>query len=153
MSADSLAETIADNAAEVDELADDNRDAFAARFYELLHFPAERDPDMWEDAAEQVGLDPEWLILSLSDLNGVEMQGRGLAWQFASSLIVAVAREQAFTEIMLRAEIEMAERHAASVDAADDSATRALAKSGVHKRTFDEAKERRKAGRDGEGEV
>jgi hypothetical protein len=144
---DQLAARIADNAAETDEIAEDAQDAYSARFFELLHDPTQRDVEMWEDAAAAVEMDPEWLALSLADFNSVQVGGRSLAWQMAHALVVAVAKEQAFTEIVLRPLIMAAEEHAASVKKSSTGTVRALAKTGVAKRVFDEAKERRKAGR------
>jgi hypothetical protein len=149
---DQLAETIADNAAEVDEIAEDGRDAYALRFFELLNDPTRRDPDMWEDAALAVGVDLEWLMFSLADFNGFPMHERTLAWQAAHALTIAVAKEQAFTEVVLRDLIDASEKHAAKVDEVPTGTVRALAATGVHKRVFDEAKEKRKGRRDGNGE-
>ena len=144
---DTLAEVIADNAAETDEIAEDAQEAFTARFYELLFDVSQRDPDMWEDAAASVELDPEWLVLSIADLNSVERGGRSLAWQMAHALSIAVAKEQAFTELAIRDLMFASERHAQAIKTTDTKTIRALAKTGVHKRTFDEAAEKRKTKR------
>ena len=147
-SPDALAAVIADNAAETDEVADDRQQEFAARFYELLFDVTQRDPDMWEDAAAATGLDPEWLTYSLADLNAMGRADRTLAWQAATALSVAVAREQSFTEVVLRPLMFAAEGHAAAIKTTKTSTIRALAKTGVHKRVFEEAKTRRKVKRD-----
>ncbi len=148
-SPDALAETIADNAAETDEIAEDRQEEFSARFMELLFDVTERDVEMWEDAAAEVGLDPEWLALSVADLNAMGRAERTLAWQAAHALMIAVSKEQAFTEIAIRPLIMAAESHAQGIKTTDTKTIRALARTGVHKRVFEEAKERRTVARNG----
>lgn len=147
MTAASLADLLTDNAAEVDELVDNSAPTYTPRVRELQESAAGRDPDLWEDACNDIGISTDWAAFTLSDLNEFPVAERDLAWQAASAMVFRCAEIQAFTEDTLRPLLTASEGHAQRVDRASPSDVRAVAKVGISKEAFEVAKEKRRASR------
>lgn len=141
---------LADNAAEVDSIAWKRGNDERNRVIELLDNPAERDPDLWEDAFAAVGIDPEWAVYSQYDLvASFAVSERDLTWQMARATIEAAARTQAALELTVRDVLTASEQHAAKIARVSTADVKAVAKTGIGKDRIDAALERRKGDGDG----
>ena len=147
MTAASFANQLTDNAAETDEHAESTANPDRARVAELLHDPAQRDPDMWTDAFTDLGLDPNWAAFSLHDMvTTFDRFERDPTWHLARQAIETVAKVQTFAESSVRDVMTMAEQQAQALKRVSNSDARAVAKAGISKDELDAAKERRRAG-------
>lgn len=111
--AERLLDHLAEQQAEVEEIAESLAGEYAARMRELLHDAEPRDLEMWEaardssDLAEMLSIDA-----TIDELGEVPSDERAEIWQAEMQLIIAASRWQAFVEIILPRILDASERHA-----------------------------------------
>ena len=99
-----LIDILADQAAELDELAADHLEAYAERTRELIGNPAQRDPDVWSLYAAD-------LDLTVDDFALVPRLDRDSEWSERLGSLILAARQQAFVEISVRPLLAIADAH------------------------------------------
>jgi len=139
-----LKDTIADGFAEVDELVEDNQEAYRARVLELLTNVEQRSPGIWKEAQANI-------LATVTDFSQVPVRFRDEIWGVEFGRIIAAAQEQAFSEIIARPMLNISSKWAKTkldtAKAVPVSQMKQVAVEGVSKERFDSAKERRKAAR------
>ena len=157
MPVDKLLDVLADHAAEVDEIAEERAAAHHERLLRLLWVPEERDPDLWEDAFEELELDPAWLDFDVGEMNSIPKEERGLEWQAVMATLISVSKWQAALDVgMVETLLRAADRHALESDLAAKAMVRGkdileefseAARQGISRERVKEAKLRRDDGR------
>lgn len=116
---DAFIEARADMLVKVDELSADKRDAYVARYIDLIDTPEDRDEQMALDALaylhertldetgseeyadkyiEQIG---EYLELTWAEIHSVDLPTRGNNWTQGRALVSALAARQALVEAVM----------------------------------------------------
>jgi hypothetical protein len=136
-----LLDTLADQAAELDEIVDDNYDAYQARVRELVTNPDERDFDVWALYSDDV-------VVPLAAFASVPRKDKDLEWLERLAALLLAAQMQAMAEIVLRPALEVSEAHGERTNkqslALDKAEIRKAAKAGISKEAVSTAAAKRR---------
>jgi hypothetical protein len=139
-----IIETLADQAAELDELAESKLQEYGERVRALIADPMARDRDVWD----LYGGD---LNLGIADFALVPRAQRDSEWLERFASMILSAEMQAFAEIVARDLLTIADRHGELSDRQaskmSQDALRAAAKLGISKDAVSEATRNRQAAR------
>lgn len=139
---ESLLDAEADKQALIDELTEDRKEAFRARYMELLWNVQERDQALWSMFIEDTGV-------TLADFEAVDVPDRDPSWGTGMAALFAAARQQAWLEVYSLDLIAIAENEGRKIEQSVNRMTREQLKQaatqGVGKRRFTDARTRRQA--------
>ena len=149
---DRLLDTLADQAADLDDIVEDNESTHLDIFVDLQMFPDNRNPAIWESAYNALLVDfdamtlDQWFEMTTEDYVALEETPmRQVYWQ----AMVAAAKAQADVQAMRQA-LSVADGHANSnkslFDKLNDQDKKIAAKEGIGNDRFKTAKDRKKDG-------